>query len=107
MFDEVDFSQLQPSASPVEQAENMDALIELLGTNAIEEDLSHIKGEDIVSGNHQHVANLLQILYQLSLLIVEKRDEEEKFMDENEIKPRAGLNDDDDDDAEDEGDEQY
>ena len=32
--------------------ENIDALIELLGTNAIEEDLSHIKGEEIIQGNH-------------------------------------------------------
>lgn len=59
MFEEVDFSQLQASESVEDQIENIDALIELLGSSAIEEDLSHIKGEEIVKGSHNHIANLL------------------------------------------------
>jgi hypothetical protein len=42
MFDEVDFSQLEPAYTKEDQAENINALIELLGSSAIEEDLSHI-----------------------------------------------------------------
>ena len=44
MFEDVDFSQLEPAYSKEDQADNIDTLIDLLGSQAIEEDLSYIKG---------------------------------------------------------------
>lgn len=52
MFEDVDFTQLEPAYSKEEQGDNLDTLIELLGSQAIEEDLSYIKGSEIVMGNH-------------------------------------------------------
>ena len=54
-------------------AENIQALIELLGSSILDMDLSHISGAEIVLGNLEHVANFLTLVLEVSVLIKEKR----------------------------------
>lgn len=58
-FPEIDFSQLTAGKDEQEMAENIQALIDLLGEQILKYDLSHIKGEEIVNGNPEHCINLL------------------------------------------------
>ena len=58
-------------------AENIQALVDLLGGSILDLDLSHIQGAEIVNGNHSHIANFLSLLLEVSVLIVEKRGGEE------------------------------
>lgn len=58
-FPEIDFSQLEEANNEDEMAENIQALIELLGSQILKYDLSHISGREIVSGNPEHCINLL------------------------------------------------
>jgi len=51
---------------PQKMAECIQAIIDLLATEILTFDMSHIKGEEIVSGNPEHCINLLQILQQIS-----------------------------------------
>ena len=53
-------------------AENIQALIDLLGEQILKYDLSHIKGEDIVNGNPEHCINLLQLVQEISVMIQQK-----------------------------------
>lgn len=50
-------------------AENIQALIELLSEEILNYDLSHIRGEEIVSGNPEHIINLLQLAKEISVLM--------------------------------------
>jgi len=50
-------------------AENIQALIELLSEEILNYDLSHIRGEEIVSGNPEHIINLLQLAKELTVLM--------------------------------------
>ena len=51
---------------PQKMAECIQAIIDLLSDQILSSDMSHIKGEEIVSGNPEHCINLLQILQQIS-----------------------------------------
>ena len=53
-------------------AENIQALIDLLGEQILKYDLSHIKGEEIVNGNPEHCINLLQLVQEISVMIQSK-----------------------------------
>ena len=53
-------------------AENIQALIDLLGEQILKYDLSHIKGEEIVNGNPEHCINLLQLVQEISVMIQNK-----------------------------------
>lgn len=57
-------------------AENIQALIDLLGEQILKYDLSHIRGEEIVSGNPEHCINLLQLVQEISMMLEAKGDEE-------------------------------
>jgi hypothetical protein len=50
-------------------AENIQALIELLSEEILNYDLGHIRGDEIVSGNPEHIINLLQLAKEISLLM--------------------------------------
>ncbi len=58
-------------------SENIQALIDLLSQEILKYDLSHIKGEEIVSGNAEHCINLLQLVHEISLMIADKAEGEE------------------------------
>ena len=55
-------------------AENIQALIDLLGEQILKYDLSHIKGEEIVNGNPEHCINLLQLVQEISVMIQSKNN---------------------------------
>ena len=55
-------------------AENIQALIDLLAQEILKYDLSHIKGDEIVSGNAEHCINLLQLVHEISLMIADKQE---------------------------------
>ena len=55
-------------------AENIQALIDLLGSQILKYDLSHISGKEIVSGNPEHCINLLQLVQEISLMMENKED---------------------------------
>ena len=46
-------------------------------------DLSHIKGEEIVSGNPEHCINLLQLVQEISVMLNAKEGAAEEEEDEN------------------------
>lgn len=50
-------------------------LIDLLSTDVLKMDLSHIKGDKISEGNLQHLMNFLQLLYEVSKLYNEKKQD--------------------------------
>lgn len=49
-------------------AEAIQALIDLLSQEILMQDMSHIRGDEIVNGNPEHCINLLQILQQISMM---------------------------------------
>ena len=65
-YPDFDFSGLmdedEESVEPEKMAEAIQALIDLLGNEILNYDMSHIRGDEIVSGNPEHCINLLQIL---------------------------------------------
>lgn len=71
-FPEIDFSQLTPAQNEQEMAENIQALVDLLGEQILRYDLSHIKGEEIVNGNPEHCINLLQLVQEIAVMIQNK-----------------------------------
>ena len=73
-FPEIDFSQLTAGQDVGEMAENIQALIDLLGEQILKYDLSHIKGEEIVNGNPEHCINLLQLVQEISVMIQSKNN---------------------------------
>lgn len=72
-FPEIDFSQLTAGQDVQEMAENIQALIDLLGEQILKYDLSHIKGDEIVNGNPEHCINLLQLVQEISVMIQSKQ----------------------------------
>jgi hypothetical protein len=50
-------------------AANIQTLIDLLGSEILKYDLSHIKGEEIVSGNPEHCINLLQLVQEIASML--------------------------------------
>ena len=62
-------------------AQCIQALVDLLAEEILQYDMSHISGEEIISGNPEHCINLLQILQQISsasMLQDGEEDEEEE-----------------------------
>jgi hypothetical protein len=53
-------------------AENIQALVDLLGMQILKYDLSHIRGEEIVNGNPEHCINLLQLVQEIAAMIQNK-----------------------------------
>ena len=62
---------------PQKMAQCIQAIIDLLGEQILSSDMSHIKGEAIVSGNAEHCINLLQILQQISAAAMAQGDSDE------------------------------
>lgn len=56
-------------------AANIQTLIDLLGSQILKYDLSHIKGDEIVSGNPEHCINLLQLVQEISVMLDGKNEE--------------------------------
>lgn len=74
-FPEIDFSRLEEATTEEEMASNIQTLIDLLGQEILKYDLSHIKGEEIVSGNPEHCINLLQLVQEISVMLEGTRQE--------------------------------
>ena len=68
-FPDFNFSSLAEAETEEDMAENIQALIELLQDEILNYDLSHIRGDEIVSGNPEHIINLLQLAKEISLLM--------------------------------------
>ena len=58
-FPDIDFSSLEETNNEEEMAMNIQTLIDLLSQEILRYDLSHIRGDQIVSGNPEHCINLL------------------------------------------------
>jgi hypothetical protein len=62
-YPDIDFSNLldeeDEEVEPEKMAEAIQALIDLLGTEILMYDMSHIRGDEIVNGNPEHIINLL------------------------------------------------
>ena len=71
-FPELDFSQLEEAQNEEEMAENIQALIDVLGQQILKYDLSHIRGDEIVNGNPEHCINLLQLVLEISNMLENK-----------------------------------
>lgn len=65
-FPDFDFSPLEETNDMEQMAANIQSLIDLLSQNILMYDLSHIQGEQIVSGNYEHCINLLQLAKEIS-----------------------------------------
>ncbi len=76
-FPEIDFTSLEAATNEQEMAENIQALVDLLGGEILKYDLSHIKGEEIVQGNPEHCINLLQLVQEISQMMAEKTDDKQ------------------------------
>jgi hypothetical protein len=63
-------------------AECIQALIDLLSEEILEQPISHINGEEIVSGNAEHCINLLQILHQICSQTLGQDQEDESEVSE-------------------------
>jgi len=72
-FPDIDFSQLTAGQDEQEMAENIQALIDLLGEQILKYDLSHIRGDEIVNGNPEHCINLLQLVQEIAQMINNKQ----------------------------------
>ena len=66
-------------------AENIQALIDVLGQQILKYDLSHIRGDEIVNGNPEHCINLLQLVLEISNMLENKQGGDEAEGDEEEI----------------------
>jgi len=53
----------------------------LLGEQILKYDLSHIKGEEIVSGNPEHCINLLQLVQEISVMLDGRQEAASKISD--------------------------
>ena len=73
-FPEIDFNQLEEATNEGEMAQNIQALIDLLGQQILKYDLSHIRGGEIVNGNPEHCINLLQLVQEISVMLQNKAD---------------------------------
>ena len=73
-FPNVEFEINEKAVTNEEMANNIDAILEFLSRRLLEIDLSHIQGIEIVNQNIDHVTKLLQLLYELSMLINEKQN---------------------------------
>ena len=71
-FPQVDF-EYNEAKSPEEMAQNIDSILEFISSDVLVDfDLSSIKGNQIIDGNIEQIATLLQVLYEISKLIMEK-----------------------------------
>ena len=61
---------------PEKMAECIQTLIDLLSQEILNFDMSHIRGDEIVSGNADHCINLLQILQQISQVNLMQGDDD-------------------------------
>lgn len=68
-FPDFNFSNLAEAQTEEDMAENIQALIELLSEEILNYDLGHIRGDEIVQGNPEHIINLLQLAKEISLLM--------------------------------------
>ena len=57
-----------------DQRGNVERIISFLSTYVLEMDLSEIDGGEIINGHVQHIANLMNILFQLALHIHQQRE---------------------------------
>lgn len=53
----------------------------MLGEQILKYDLSHIKGEEIVSGNPEHCINLLQLVQEISVMLDGRQEAASKISD--------------------------
>jgi len=67
---------LEEANTEEEMAENIQALIDLLSSEILKHELSHIKGVEIVNANPEHCINLLQLLHEISCMLPNQNDED-------------------------------
>ena len=81
-------------------AENIQALIDLLSEEILKYDLSHIRGEEIVSGNPEHCINLLQLAKEISYMMQGKQESNSmaQIDDQQDLRQRLDNDLDDEDD---------
>lgn len=88
IFPNYNFEEVEPGNSPDEMAQNIDGLLQLLGGQVLDMDLSFIDAAKVVGKDLKHMQNFLQLLMDVVLLIAEKQEEEEE---EAEQDPKAAL----------------
>jgi len=57
-------------------ASNIQECIDCLSEKILHFDLQHIKGDQIVDGNPEHCINFLQLMKEISLMIIENEGKE-------------------------------
>ena len=62
---------------------NIQTLIDLLSQEILRYDLSHIRGDQIVSGNPEHCINLLQLAKEISMMMNTNTDPQQEGDDDS------------------------
>ena len=62
---------------------NIQTLIDLLSQEILRYDLSHIRGDQIVSGNPEHCINLLQLAKEISMMMNTNTDPQQEGEDDS------------------------
>lgn len=78
IFPNYDFAEVEPGQTPEDMASNIQGLLDLLGGQVLDMDLSFISAAKIVDGDLQNMQNFLQLLMDVVLLIAQKQAEEEE-----------------------------
>jgi hypothetical protein len=63
-FHEIDFKDLKEASDPQMKAENLQIMIDFLGSAVYEMDLSHIEPQEILRGNLEHIQRFVKLLYE-------------------------------------------
>ena len=76
IFRNIDFNQIEPSDNPEGQAQNIQALIDILERYVLDIDLDGVKGVEIVKGNQKQILELLLLIHEISDLVNRELDDE-------------------------------
>lgn len=77
MFPYLEEYLLKIESQNIKVGDKIQALIDLLSSQVLNMDLSHIKGANIVSGDKKHILNFLQLLFEVSRLLHPSGNNEE------------------------------
>lgn len=78
IFPTYNFDEVQPGNTEEEVAQNIEALLTLLGGQVLDMDLSFIDAKQVVNKDLKHMQNFLQLLMDVVVLIAENQEEEEE-----------------------------
>jgi hypothetical protein len=70
IFPNYNFEEVEQGNTPQEQADNIQGLLNLLGGQVLDMDLSFIDAKKVVKGDLKHMFNFLQLLMDVVVLIV-------------------------------------